>query len=214
MGNVLAQVLNLGACYVVLIQQSCQLEVQMVNFERCYDMSKNVPLEEEVEVGKRRYSELIRLTQPQPRRENVEEPADCPVIELSAASFRYRHDIGESLRNLTVSFTAGQKVGIVGRTGAGKSSLTLAIARIIDLAGGSMLIDGENSERMQLAHLRSKISVIPQDPFIYEGTLRSNLDPYGLYSNEQLNLAVTMANLQHCRSLLKGLDSEVGNPKL
>ena len=80
----------------------------------------------------------------------------------------------------------GEKVGIVGRTGAGKSSLILSLFRLIEPLQGSVRIDNKNIALMGLKVLRSKLTVIPQDPTMFTGTLRFNLDPKGLYSNQRI----------------------------
>lgn len=83
------------------------------------------------------------------------------------------------IKNIDVEFKAGEKVGIVGRTGAGKSSLTLALFRIIESAKGEIVIDDETIEKLGLYDVRSRLTIIPQDPMLWSGTVRENLDPFG-----------------------------------
>ena len=91
---------------------------------------------------------------------------------------------------------SGEKIGIVGRTGAGKSSLTLALFRIIESAAGSITIDDQNIGLMGLAKLRSRLTIIPQDPVIFTGkSLRKNLDPLEEYSEEKLYDALRCCKL-------------------
>ncbi len=82
------------------------------------------------------------------------------------------------------------QVAIVGRTGAGKSSLLMALFRLADLANGSIQVDGVDTGKLNLKELRSRLSILPQEPSLFQGTLRSNLDPFSRYSDEEL-LAVT-----------------------
>ena len=82
------------------------------------------------------------------------------------------------LKKLTFKVGPGQKVGIVGRTGAGKSTISMAIMRIVELAGGKIEIDGVDISKIDLTVLRSQITMIPQDPILFSGTLRFNLDPF------------------------------------
>ena len=76
------------------------------------------------------------------------------------------------------------KVGVVGRTGAGKSTLGLTLSRLIELESGSILIDGQDISKVSLRHLRSKVTVIPQDPTLFTGSLRFNIDPLGEHTEE------------------------------
>ena len=80
----------------------------------------------------------------------------------------------------------GEKIGVVGRTGAGKSTLIIAMFRLSELNEGSITIDGIRHNSLALQQLRSKIAIIPQEPVMFKGTLRSNLDPFHNYSDAQL----------------------------
>ncbi|CAL9018032.1 unnamed protein product [Prunus brigantina] len=90
------------------------------------------------------------------------------------------------LRGVTCSFPGGMKTGIVGRTGSGKSTLIQTLFRIVDPASGQILIDGIDISSIGLHDLRSRLSIIPQDPTMFEGTVRSNLDPLEEYTDEQI----------------------------
>jgi len=99
-------------------------------------------------------------------------------------------------------------VGIVGRTGAGKSSLTLALFRIIESAGGSILIDGQEISKLGLHSLRSRLTIIPQDPVLFSGTLRVNLDPFNKHTDEDIWRALEHA---HLKTFVKGLAAGVNH---
>lgn len=98
-------------------------------------------------------------------------------IEFRNYSTRYRKGLDNVVNNINFTIQPGEKVGIVGRTGAGKSSLTLALFRIIEASEGQIIIDDEDTSKMGLTELRSKLTIIPQDPFLFSGSLRYNLDP-------------------------------------
>jgi len=81
------------------------------------------------------------------------------------------------LKGLNLNIKGGQKIGIVGRTGAGKSTISLALTRIVEIEQGKILIDGKSITDHSLEQLREKITIIPQDPTLFTGTLRFNIDP-------------------------------------
>ena len=99
---------------------------------------------------------------------------------------RYAPQLPFVLKGLTCTFPEGKKTGIVGRTGGGKSTLIQALIRIVDPCIGQVLIDGIDICTIGLHDLRTRLSIIPQDPVMFEGTLRSNINPLGEYSDEQI----------------------------
>ncbi|KAI7833448.1 P-loop containing nucleoside triphosphate hydrolase protein [Kickxella alabastrina] len=117
------------------------------------------------------------------------------MVEFKNYSTRYREGLDLVLRNLSFRVLPKQKVGIVGRTGAGKSSLTLALFRVIEAAGGQILIDGEDISQYGLYDVRSKLSIIPQDPVLFAGTVRENLDPFNSHSDQEIWCALEHAHL-------------------
>nr|XP_037272969.1 canalicular multispecific organic anion transporter 1-like [Rhipicephalus microplus] len=124
------------------------------------------------------------------------------VVEFQDYSASYRPGFTANvLENISFSVRATEKVGVVGRTGAGKSSLVLALLRILRASKGRILIDGVDIAQVPLEKLRRAITVIPQDPSLVRGTLRMNLDPTEARSDEQLWQAVRQA---HLAPLVKG----------
>jgi ABC-type multidrug transport system fused ATPase/permease subunit len=152
---------------------------------------------------------------------NTEKPAILPyrppfswprtgVIEFSNYSVRYREGLDLALRDISFKVEDGEKIGIVGRTGAGKSSLTLSILRLLEPAGGKIEIDGEDITMMGLEDLRSKLTIMPQDAVLYAGSVRSNIDPFLAYDDDTLWKALEISHLKAAISALKdGLSSEV-----
>ncbi|XP_031616914.1 multidrug resistance-associated protein 1 isoform X6 [Contarinia nasturtii] len=131
-------------------------------------------------------------------------------VQFKNFEVRYREGLDLVLRGLTFTINGTEKVGIVGRTGAGKSSLTLALFRIIESAGGSIVIDGEDISKLGLHTLRSRLTIIPQDPVLFSGSLRLNLDPFGQKSDEEVWRALELAHLKaFVKGLTAGLNHEV-----
>ncbi|KAK3326601.1 hypothetical protein B0H66DRAFT_165839 [Apodospora peruviana] len=107
-------------------------------------------------------------------------------VEFINYSTRYRKELEPVLRNLTFKIEAQEKIGIVGRTGAGKSSLALAIFRALEADEGKILIDDIDIGLIGLRDLREAITIVPQEPTLFQGTIRSNLDPFDLYTDDDI----------------------------
>ncbi|KAK8021735.1 multidrug resistance-associated protein 2 [Apiospora arundinis] len=116
-------------------------------------------------------------------------------ITLEAVEARYRPDLPNTLHGIDLTIEGGQKMAIVGRTGAGKSSIAACIFRLIELSGGRIAIDGLDIARLPLNELRSRLSIIPQDPKLFRGTLRTNLDPFGQSTDADLWSVVRQVGL-------------------
>ncbi|KAM3964279.1 multidrug-Resistance like Protein 1 [Aphomia sociella] len=125
------------------------------------------------------------------------------ALQLEQLTLGYR--AGEpALRDLTCAVPPGDKLAIVGRTGAGKSTLTLGLFRIVEAMSGKILIDGIDISTIGLHQLRSRITIIPQDPVLFSGTLRMNLDPFDAYTDEELWRSLEHA---HLKNFVQGLPS-------
>ncbi|XP_065206736.1 multidrug resistance-associated protein 1-like [Planococcus citri] len=109
---------------------------------------------------------------------------------------RYREGLDLVLRGINLNIEGGEKIGIVGRTGAGKSSLTSCLFRTIEAAEGKIFVDDIDIASVDLHTLRSRITIIPQDPVLFSGTLRMNLDPFYEYSDQKLWRALDLAHLK------------------
>uniref|UniRef100_A0A663N716 Multidrug resistance-associated protein 1 n=1 Tax=Athene cunicularia TaxID=194338 RepID=A0A663N716_ATHCN len=123
-------------------------------------------------------------------------------VEFRGYGLRYREDLDLVLKNINVTINGGEKIGIVGRTGAGKSSLTLGLFRINEAAEGEIIIDGINIAKIGLHDLRFKITIIPQDPILFSGSLRMNLDPFDQHSDEDIWRSLELAHLKNFVSSL------------
>uniref|UniRef100_A0A670Y9S5 ABC-type glutathione-S-conjugate transporter n=1 Tax=Pseudonaja textilis TaxID=8673 RepID=A0A670Y9S5_PSETE len=126
------------------------------------------------------------------------------AIEFRGYSLRYRPELSLALKNINLKIKPQEKVGIVGRTGAGKSSLAMGLLRLVEAADGEIVIDGINIAQMGLHNLRSKITIVPQDPVLFGGSLRENLDPLNQRSDEDIWSALEQTQLKTFVSDLPG----------
>ncbi|XP_014733665.1 PREDICTED: canalicular multispecific organic anion transporter 2 [Sturnus vulgaris] len=117
-------------------------------------------------------------------------------LEFVNYSVRYRKGLDLVLKGLNLQVHGGEKIGIVGRTGAGKSSMTLCLFRILEAVKGEIKIDGVKISEIGLHDLRSRLTIIPQDPVLFSGTLRMNLDPFNKYSDEEIWKALELSHLK------------------
>lgn len=117
------------------------------------------------------------------------------AIEYVNASMRYRKELPPSIKNLSFKAEAGMKIGIVGRTGSGKSSILQTLFRLVDLDEGYATIDGVRLTEPGLHQLRKHIAFIPQNPFLIQGTIRENLDPFNEISDKDIENIITEVNL-------------------
>jgi ATP-binding cassette, subfamily C (CFTR/MRP), member 1 len=116
-------------------------------------------------------------------------------IIFDDVQMRYRAGLPLVLQGLSMHVKGGERIGIVGRTGAGKSSIMSTLFRLVEISGGSITIDGMNISKVGLADLRSRLAIIPQDPTLFRGTIRSNLDPFHEHSDLELWSALRQADL-------------------
>ncbi|KFP15121.1 Canalicular multispecific organic anion transporter 2, partial [Egretta garzetta] len=126
-------------------------------------------------------------------------PEDWPSrgeLEFVNYSVRYRKGLDLVLKGLNLKVHGGEKIGIVGRTGAGKSSMTLCLFRILEAVKGEIKIDGVKISEIGLHDLRSRLTIIPQDPVLFSGTLRMNLDPFNKYTDEEIWKALELSHLK------------------
>jgi ATP-binding cassette subfamily C (CFTR/MRP) protein 1 len=157
-------------------EQATQVEKSLVSLERC-DAFRHLPCEN---------YENEKLSQKENDLSEKSWPGEGKVT-FNDYSMKYRDDCDLALRDICFEINPGEKIGIIGRTGSGKSSLTLSLFRIIEASQGTIIIDNRNISDVPLKKLRRSISIVPQEPFLLEGTLKTNLDPLNLYSEEEIN---------------------------
>ncbi|XP_071455641.1 ATP-binding cassette sub-family C member 4-like [Hetaerina americana] len=188
-GLAITQSIGLTGMFQWGMRQSAEMENQMTSVERVVeytDVEKEPP-----------------LASPPDSKPPIQWPQEGKVV-FDKLYLHYNPDDPPVLRNLNFVVNSHEKVGIVGRTGAGKSSLIAALFRLTNLRG-SIIIDGlETTKTMGLHDLRSKISIIPQEPFIFSGTLRKNLDPFDEFPDYVLKKAIEEVELKDAVEDLAG----------
>ncbi|GJJ77883.1 hypothetical protein EMPS_10242 [Entomortierella parvispora] len=125
-------------------------------------------------------------------------PASWPhsgEIVVDHLTMKYAADAPEVIKDISFTIKAGEKVGVVGRTGSGKSTMAISLFRFMDPAKGTIRIDGIDICKIGLQDLRSNLTIIPQDPILFKGTLRSNLDPFGEREDRELWEALRRSHL-------------------
>ncbi|XP_029846376.2 ATP-binding cassette sub-family C member Sur isoform X1 [Ixodes scapularis] len=139
-------------------------------------------------------------------------PSDWPSkgeVRFEKVTMRYETGLDPVLKNISVTFAPGEKVGICGRTGSGKSSLVMGLFKMVPISEGSIYVDGIDISTVPFDILRSRLSIIPQEPVLFSGTIRQNLDPRAMYTDEQLWSVLEKARLKEVVIVSGGLDGEV-----
>ncbi|MEE6477405.1 hypothetical protein FKM82_011502 [Ascaphus truei] len=140
-------------------------------------------------------------------------PEDWPKegeIKIHDLCVRYENNLKPVLKHVKAYIKPGQKVGICGRTGSGKSSLSLAFFRMVDIFDGKIVIDGIDISKLPLHTLRSRLSIILQDPVLFSGSIRLNLDPERKCTDDRLWEALEIAQLKNLvKALPGGLDAVI-----
>jgi ATP-binding cassette subfamily C (CFTR/MRP) protein 1 len=134
----------------------------------------------------------------EPDAANLPPPPSWPrsgTLVFQSAVMRYRADLEPALKSVSFTIKGGEKIGVVGRTGSGKSTLMLALFRLVELDAGSILFDGLDTRQLALGDLRRQITMVPQDPTLFEGTVRGNLDPRDEVSDEAVLAALEEVKL-------------------
>ncbi|KAK2440991.1 ABC transporter C family member [Trifolium repens] len=171
--------ISLNSAQFSLIWILCNLENKIISVERILQYT-SIPSEAPL---------LIKDNQPDHSWPSFGE------VHIQDLQVQYAPHLPLVLRGLTCTFTAGAKTGIVGRTGSGKTTLVQALFRLVEPVAGQILIDNINISLIGIHDLRSRLSIIPQDPTMFEGTVRSNLDPLEEYTDEQIWEALDMCQL-------------------
>uniref|UniRef100_A0A8C5GMU9 ATP-binding cassette, sub-family C (CFTR/MRP), member 10 n=1 Tax=Gouania willdenowi TaxID=441366 RepID=A0A8C5GMU9_GOUWI len=192
-GLSLSYALSITSLLSGLIFSFTQTEMQLVSVERTEEYSTGLPTE--------------------PQHHNTQLPDAWPdqgMVEFRDVVLAYRDGLPNALDGVRLMIQPEEKIGIVGRTGSGKSTMILALFGLVELNQGQILLDHVDISSVGLAQLRSRLAVIPQDPFLFSGSVRENLDPCGRYPEPQLLDVVEQCHLSSVVSRIGGLDADVG----
>jgi ATP-binding cassette subfamily C (CFTR/MRP) protein 1 len=193
-GLTISYSLSMTGALIWMIRMNSDLETNIVSVERILEYTNNEQEDEWVKPDSR-------------------PPRDWPAsgaISVRQYSTKYRKDTDLVLRDISLDIKPREKIGVVGRTGSGKSSLSLSLFRILEPASGSILIDSFDIARFGLHDIRSRLTIIPQDPVLFSGTLRFNLDPLQIHTDLEIWRALELAHLRaYISTLSLGLDYQV-----
>ncbi|KAH3674695.1 hypothetical protein WICMUC_003111 [Wickerhamomyces mucosus] len=170
-GLLVSYIVQVASSMSLLLRSMTQVENDMNSAERLFEYATELPQEAQHE------STSVRPEPEWPRR---------GAIEFTDVSLSYREGLPLVLKDVTFKVEGGQKIGVCGRTGAGKSTIMNALFRINELANGKVTIDDLDISGLGLNDLRSKLSIIPQDPVLFHGTIRQNLDPFATKADADL----------------------------
>nr|XP_023403921.1 multidrug resistance-associated protein 1-like isoform X2 [Loxodonta africana] len=192
-GLSISYALNITQSLNFWVRKACEIETNAVSIERVCEyesMEKEAP--------------WIMSRRP---------PSQWPnkgIVEFINYQARYRDDLGLALQDITFRTHGEEKIGIVGRTGAGKSTLSNCLFRVVERSGGKIIIDGIDISTIGLHDLRGKLNIIPQDPILFSGSLQMNLDPLDKYSDGELWEVLELCHLKEfVQSLPKKLLHEI-----
>uniref|UniRef100_A0A8C4T0M2 ABC-type glutathione-S-conjugate transporter n=1 Tax=Erpetoichthys calabaricus TaxID=27687 RepID=A0A8C4T0M2_ERPCA len=178
-GLAMTYALNITATLNFWVRKACEIETNAVAIERICE-----------------YSEMDKEA---PWTLPTRPPADWPeqgIVHFDKYEARYKRNLEPALHDVSFQTLCKEKVGIVGRTGAGKSTLTNCLFRILEASKGRIFIDGVDISAIGLHDLREKLNIIPQDPVLFSGTVRENLDPLGSHSDSELWMALELCHLK------------------
>ncbi|PVD18522.1 hypothetical protein C0Q70_21071 [Pomacea canaliculata] len=195
-GLALSSALQMTGLFQFTVRMAIESEARFTSVQRILDYSKTIKPEAPPIIFDKR------------------PPMDWPRyggVKFKNVQMRYRDNLPLCLKGLTFKIKPQEKIGIVGRSGAGKSSLGVVLFRLVEMSGGKITIDDIDISTIGLEDLRSKLSIIPQDPVLFVGTIRYNLDPFQQHTDEELWSCLEKC---HMKEMIACLDQQLESPVL
>ncbi|XP_038072640.1 multidrug resistance-associated protein 7-like [Patiria miniata] len=192
-GLAISYTLSISHLLQSIVKSFTEVEKNMVSMERAQQYITDLPMEQQHGMCKA--------------------PPSWPQygkVSFENVTFAYRPNLPKALDGVTFDLHPSEKLGIVGRTGSGKSSLLQVLFRMVEIQGGRVAIDGVDTADLSLEELRSKLAIIPQDPFLFIGSIRENLDPTGRFSDSDLWSVLEKCHLKSVVQSLGGLEAQAG----
>ena len=183
------------------ISHLIEIEKSMISIERCINYTKII----QEKSGEIKSIDIPLKKNNWPKEGN---------IKFENYTMRYRSNLQPTLKNINLEIKSNEKIGIVGRTGSGKSSLFLSLFRIVESEKGKILIDNIDISKIGLKLLRNKLTIVPQDPILFKGNLKNNLDPQNIFSEEEIIKAINDVGLfkimkENGRNIEKGINMKI-----
>ncbi|CAJ0935342.1 unnamed protein product, partial [Mesorhabditis belari] len=195
-GMAITFAIQMSGIFQFAVRTQTEMEAKMTSVERVVYYAQNITKEGEWNTLK-----------------GTDVPSGWPSkgqIDFADVKLRYRPNMEMSLNGITFTIKAKEKIGIIGRTGSGKSSLANVLYRLYPVSWGQIYIDGVDITTIGLHTLRRSMAIIPQDPVLFAGSIRSNLDPAGVFTDEQIWISLEKTHMKRqVQRLEKGLESEV-----
>lgn len=192
--STIALMLNSGlilqSCFFDFLSTITTMELNLIALERCLTFTNITPEIGYDDVSKNNNKIIDQIN-------NLTWPSAGKIL-FKNYSVRYRPNTEIVLKNLNLEINSFEKIGIVGRTGSGKSTICLCLFRILEPLQGTIYIDNIDICNVDLLTLRKKLTIIPQDPCLVKGSLRYNIDPLGEYKDEEINKLISQVELDKC----------------
>jgi len=188
-GSILAMTLQISALFQMTFRLAVEANSRMASASSILHYTKNLPLEQSDDPINPKSDEIVTSS-----------------IIFNNVSLRYRRELPRVLRNLDIVISKGENVGVVGRTGSGKSSLFTALFHLSDAIEGEIIINGRSTKNASLSELRKSLALIPQDPTLFGGTIRFNMDPEDKNTDKELLDSLKTCGLDKKIEMLGGLN--------